>query len=154
MKALVGAFNQEKALVGAFSVIVQSVVEPMDRFTALVQAPTIQLLWNYSSSSHRWPAPATELPSQAIFWFLHTATELTTIFANICKHAWAGTSERTPQYPHYHKHICTHTYLQYSFWSGNIRIWTFYVRPMILDSKNCWLSPFKYCLLTAVDTFN
>ena len=31
MKALVGAFNQEKALVGAFSVIVQ----PMDRFTAL-----------------------------------------------------------------------------------------------------------------------
>ena len=36
MKALVGAFNQEKALVGAFSVIVQLVVEPMDSFTALV----------------------------------------------------------------------------------------------------------------------
>ena len=36
MKALVGAFNQEKALVGAFSVIVQPVVEPMDRFTALL----------------------------------------------------------------------------------------------------------------------
>ena len=36
MKALVGAFKQEKALVGAFSVIVQPVVEPMDRFTALV----------------------------------------------------------------------------------------------------------------------
>ena len=35
MKALVGAFNQEKALVGAFSVIVQPVVEPMDRFTAV-----------------------------------------------------------------------------------------------------------------------
>ena len=35
MKALVGAFNQEKALLGAFSVIVQAVVEPMDRFTAL-----------------------------------------------------------------------------------------------------------------------
>ena len=33
---LVGAFNQEKALVGAFSVIVQPVVEPMDHFTALV----------------------------------------------------------------------------------------------------------------------
>ena len=32
MKVLVGAFNQEKALVGAFSVI----VKPMDRFTALV----------------------------------------------------------------------------------------------------------------------
>ena len=36
VKVLVGAFNQEKALVGAFSVIVQPVVEPMDRFTALV----------------------------------------------------------------------------------------------------------------------
>ena len=38
MKALVGAFNQEKALVGAFSVIVQPVVEPMDRFTALIRS--------------------------------------------------------------------------------------------------------------------
>ena len=36
MKALVvGAFNQEKTLVGAFSVFVQPVMEPMDRFTAL-----------------------------------------------------------------------------------------------------------------------
>ena len=35
VKALVGAFNQEKALVGALSVIVQPVVEPMDRFAAL-----------------------------------------------------------------------------------------------------------------------
>ena len=34
MKAVVAAFNQEKSLVGAFSVIVQPVVEPMDRFTA------------------------------------------------------------------------------------------------------------------------
>ena len=40
MKALVGAFNQEKALVGAFSVIVQLVVEPMDRFTALMRMAT------------------------------------------------------------------------------------------------------------------
>ena len=39
MKALVGAFNQEKALVGAFSVIVQPVVEPMDSFTALQFSP-------------------------------------------------------------------------------------------------------------------
>ena len=36
MKALVGAFNQEKALVGAFSVIVQLVVEAMEHYTALV----------------------------------------------------------------------------------------------------------------------
>ena len=41
MKALVGAFNQEKALVGAFSMIVQQVVEPMDRFAALI--------WKYYS---------------------------------------------------------------------------------------------------------
>ena len=40
MKALVGAFNQEKALVGAFSVIVQQVVEPMDRFAALAVCAT------------------------------------------------------------------------------------------------------------------
>ena len=33
VKAVVAAFNQEKALVGAFSVIVQPVVEPLDRFT-------------------------------------------------------------------------------------------------------------------------
>ena len=42
MKALVGAFNQEKALVGAFSVysvIVQPVVEPMEHYTALVSRP-------------------------------------------------------------------------------------------------------------------
>ena len=37
MKAVVAAFNQEKALVGAFSVIVQPVVEPMDRFAALIR---------------------------------------------------------------------------------------------------------------------
>ena len=36
MKALVGAFNQEKALVGAFSVIVQPVVEPIEHYTALI----------------------------------------------------------------------------------------------------------------------
>ena len=39
MKVLVGAFNQEKVLVGAFSVIVQPVVKPMDHFTALVRRP-------------------------------------------------------------------------------------------------------------------
>ena len=58
MKALVGAFNQEKALVGAFSVIVQPVVEPMDRFTALVvvlqvSALTFSLLTTISCSGLR-----------------------------------------------------------------------------------------------------
>ena len=36
MKAVVAAFNQGKALVGAFSVIVQPVVEPMEHYTALI----------------------------------------------------------------------------------------------------------------------
>ena len=49
-KALVGAFNQEKALVGAFSVIV---VEPMDRFTALVR---IYNASKFRLASHRWAA--------------------------------------------------------------------------------------------------
>ena len=34
MSVLVDAFKQKKALVGAFSVIVQPVVEPMDQFAA------------------------------------------------------------------------------------------------------------------------
>ena len=41
MKALVGAFNQERALVGAFSVIIQPVVEPMEHCTALVITPIV-----------------------------------------------------------------------------------------------------------------
>ena len=45
MKAVVAAFNQEKALVGAFSVIVQPVVEPMDRFAALISFHPL-LMWN------------------------------------------------------------------------------------------------------------
>ena len=56
MKALVGAFNQEKALVGAFSVIVQPVVEPMGRFAALIfhhplsPEPEIILPWAAAGS--------------------------------------------------------------------------------------------------------
>ena len=46
MKALVGAFNQEKALVGAFFVIVQPVVEPMEHYTALSRAD----LWTFASA--------------------------------------------------------------------------------------------------------
>ena len=39
MKALVGTFNQEKALGGAFSVIGQPVVEPMEHYTAIIRTP-------------------------------------------------------------------------------------------------------------------
>ena len=44
MKALVGAFNQEKALVGAFSVFVQPVVEPMEHYTALVLGHNMEVV--------------------------------------------------------------------------------------------------------------
>ena len=46
MKALVGAFNQEKALVGAFSVIVQPVVETMEYYTALILGNWLVLWFN------------------------------------------------------------------------------------------------------------
>ena len=50
MKALVGTFNQEKALAGAFSVIVQPVVEPMEHYTA----PVGIILW-YLQSMPKMP---------------------------------------------------------------------------------------------------
>ena len=58
MKAVVAAFNQEKALVGAFSVIVQPVVETMDRFTALVII--VDLLVSRVSAS---AGPCSHLPA-------------------------------------------------------------------------------------------
>ena len=58
MKVVVATFNQEKALVGAFSMIVQPVVEPMEHYTALITTLCLFLLieglvdidinsWNY-----------------------------------------------------------------------------------------------------------
>ena len=59
VKALVGAFNQEKALVGAFSVIVQPVVEPMDRFTALVLTD--------DTVTRRWAGPCQNVSCLILF---------------------------------------------------------------------------------------
>ena len=77
VKALVGAFNQEKALVGAFSAIVQPVVEPMEHYTTLVQlcscaaVPTLMVCaeremvlsmvcwWGASWASCSWCSPTT-----------------------------------------------------------------------------------------------
>ena len=50
MKALVGTFNQDKALVAAFSVIVQPVVEPIEHYTALILSPDPGLLDRMLSS--------------------------------------------------------------------------------------------------------
>ena len=52
--AVVAAFNQEKALVGAFSVIVQTVVEPMDRFAALIWISKFAQRRNYTIEEHSW----------------------------------------------------------------------------------------------------
>ena len=49
MKALVGAFNQEKALVGAFSVIVKT-----DCGTALLQDYHDQLMVGYDADRVDW----------------------------------------------------------------------------------------------------
>ena len=96
MKAVVAAFNQEKALVGAFSVIVQPVVEPMDRYTALVvlvsrvtchvsravrivpsEQPEANLanLYNYPRPP---PVVSTSLVTEPVTAVVTVATELTT----------------------------------------------------------------------------
>ena len=69
MKALVGAFNQEKALVGAFSVIVQPVVEPMDRFAALV---TDDVCWSRDFVTINTRPHSPRLSPPFIFIFIHT----------------------------------------------------------------------------------
>ena len=54
VKAVVAVFNQEKALVGALSVIVQPVVELMDRFAALIKTLLdLLLIEGAPFSSHR-----------------------------------------------------------------------------------------------------
>ena len=76
MKALVGAFNQEKALVGAFSVIVQPVVEQMDRFAALFR---IQLPILYSPRTFYIPVPESAT-ARVGSKFLAPATNTSSIF--------------------------------------------------------------------------
>ena len=78
MKALVGAFNQEKALVGAFSVIVQPVVEPMAHYTALVLSVGLHDVGNHEGGGaghaviavHQDPASAPQTPVYKVFGLL------------------------------------------------------------------------------------
>ena len=51
MKAIVAAFNQEKALVGAFSVIMNL---RMDLFQALVSSVDISTTWDPDREAGRW----------------------------------------------------------------------------------------------------
>ena len=73
MKALVGAFNQEKALVGAFSVIIQPVVEPMDRFTALIWAAHHPTPHQPGFTSHR-------IEDRKLFMFMRALGQINELF--------------------------------------------------------------------------
>ena len=83
MKALVGAFNQEKALVGAFSVIVQLVVEPMDSFSlkkrlALVVALAVIMLgWCKASVAGTGEIRSRTLVTRPQFYCLAAAVATT-----------------------------------------------------------------------------
>ena len=72
MEAVVAAFNQEKALVGAFSVIVQPVVEPMDRFAALTftrhKTRGTWLTWEESGPGHALGWEASRSSPAAVLW--------------------------------------------------------------------------------------
>ena len=56
VKVVVDAFNQDKALVGAFSVIVHPLVEPMDRFAALLFTISVSTIDVLSGCKYQyWP---------------------------------------------------------------------------------------------------
>ena len=58
MKAVVAAFNQEKALVGAFSVIMNL---RMELFEALIKVPRVQECVHWDIQSHRWVSGGNQL---------------------------------------------------------------------------------------------
>ena len=65
MNALVGAFNQEKALVGAFSMIVKTACETDGSFAALLQTPRPGLVAQPPGGSRVPPvAVSTSTPQQ------------------------------------------------------------------------------------------
>ena len=85
MKALVGAFNQEKALVGAFSVIVQPVVEPMEHYTALTLstritfAPKSERIMPHTGAGASPASSITFKPFRAIYdlsWLVSRSSQL------------------------------------------------------------------------------
>ena len=82
MKALVGAFNQEKALVGAFSVILQPVVEPMEHYTALLQVAATNTATSDTAADRDTPPP----PAAVSFQF--------GVFNNNLKHFTMGKLEK------------------------------------------------------------
>ena len=114
MKALVCAFNQEKALVGAFSVIVQPVVEPIEHYTALVLISTLpvlpscgggprylrmhQILWKYLHSSWENICSAeTDLLGNLMALRSHcrwTHGDNATILTSVCVHVQCSPSKK------------------------------------------------------------
>ena len=103
MKEVVAAFNQEKALVGAFSVIVQPVVEPMDRFAALVVTATSHL----TAQRHHHGTPLHRLLSANLFCthkiaqkLVHPYSQLTWLFFVSLYHCWVGILTTYKPWPH------------------------------------------------------
>ena len=82
MKALVGAFNQEKALVGAFSVIVQPVVEPMEQHTALAETRDLSVLDARLGPGSRRMMAKVVLPVVPVFSFLWFEDKVTRYLDN------------------------------------------------------------------------
>ena len=79
MKAQVSAFNQEKALVGAFSVIVQPVVEPMEHYTALSLYPRLppavwRPRWRWRRCSCAGSRHTTQLPQRLSMLAAHLSS--------------------------------------------------------------------------------
>ena len=95
MKALVGAFNQEKALVGAFSVIVQLVVEPMDRFAALLVCDT-NILHNFRYSPYSTMFDKKLELRQMRQWTNSWVSPGTLTFASRCRVTWAAGPQPGP----------------------------------------------------------
>ena len=75
MKALLGAFNQEKALVGAFFVIGKPVVEPMEHYTALILPNTVSLVQEFCVDVSAY---------QPVQWVEREDQECDTIFVKKC----------------------------------------------------------------------
>ena len=116
MKALVGAFNQEKALVGAFSMIVKLVVELMDHFTALVI--TVIITWQ------QWRGRVPERGLNGKFWHLaHNGVEGWSIVSGLhCTGADVGLSIWQKRYD----------------WFSNHNVHNISLELFILHIQGCW----------------
>ena len=98
MKAVVAAFNQEKALVGAFSVITNL---RMQLFLALVSSVSARVAWQQTGGSTRTLSPP---PSCLQAWLASLSTETCVLLLGVARDllnmsALANTELRREQIP-------------------------------------------------------